>query len=247
MADKTDGSVRLFQSQEEVAAVLKVAKVHVWQFHFGLAGKPNASPYTTELLRVDPAGKRLVFGPEVNVLSGAKQDLLRFRAESGGMKISFDTRIVPESDKPNTQFYVNYCKVEFPTALHFEQMRKAVRVNFTNLADIPITLFSGDSEHFSGSVEDISETGVKARFSGYLVEKFTAGELVADCELRLPDRSRVQGKVQVLGTLYDFQEDVSYVRCCFKRLGENGALKVRQLIASALESTGNDKTTKNAV
>ncbi|MEX2132392.1 MAG: hypothetical protein WD772_13000, partial [Pseudohongiellaceae bacterium] len=68
-------------------------------------------------------------------------------------------------------------------------------------------------------------------------EKFAAGELVADCELLLPDGYRVQGKVQVLGTLYDFQEDMSYVRCAFKRLDDTGNLKVKHLIAQALENT----------
>lgn len=238
----SENTARLLEDRKEIASVLQVAKVHLWQFAFWLADKQTHSPFTTELLRVDPAAGILVFGPEVNSIATKEAKTIRFQAQSGGLKVRFDSKIIPEQEKSNTQFYASYCKLSFPQKLLLDQMRKAVRVNFSNLASIPITLFTGEGHHINGTVEDISETGVKARFQGYLVEKFAAGELIADCGLILPDRSRVNGKVQVLGTLYDFQEDVSYVRCCFKRLDDNGDIKVRELINKAVEKAELAKT-----
>ena len=235
-------SARLLDDRKEIAAVLRAAKVHLWQFSFFLPGKPADSPFTTELLRVDPDAGVLVFGPEVNTLASKGPKVIRFHARSGGLKISFDSETIPETEKQNSQFYSSYCKMVFPGKLVLDQMRKAVRVNFSNLANIPVTLFANEGHDTTGTVEDISETGVKAKFPGYLVEKFAAGELIADCGLVLPDKSQVTGKVQVLGTLYDFQEDVSYVRCCFKGLDEKGEIRLKRLIAKALEKTELAKT-----
>ncbi|MFM1895312.1 MAG: hypothetical protein RLZZ385_386 [Pseudomonadota bacterium] len=239
MTDPSKPAGQLVTDRNDISNILQIAKTHLWQFGFHLLDKGHDSPFTTELLRVDPDNSLLVFGPEVNALASKLPRTIRFRATSGGITIKFDAQIMADTDKPNAQLFATTCRVTFPSKLHYLQLRQAVRVNFTNLAEIPITLFSGDGHHITGRVEDISESGVKARFAGYLVEKFDKDQLIADCGLILPDHSELQGKVQVLGTLYDFQEDVSYVRCSFRQLVGNGPLRIRALINQALKKTEN--------
>ena len=237
MNDKNPSYGRGVVDPAEIATILQIAKSHLWQFSFYLPDKSNRSPFSTEILRVDPKARTVVFGPEVNTLAGPKPRDIRFRASNGGIGIQFDSQIIQESSAPNAHFYASSCKIRMPERLVYAQQRQAVRVNFSNLAEIPITLFTGDGHHISGLVEDISESGVKARFSGYLVEKFDNNELIADCGLILPGRTEIQGKVQVLGTLYDFQEDVSFVRCAFTKLSGSGPLRIRALIEKAQKKT----------
>lgn len=227
---------RLLTDKTAITTILQIAKTHLWQFAFYRPDQASGSPFTTELLRVDEDKGVIVFGPEVNSLVSKSPRTVRFRANSGGISVQFDTHILPEpSERPNAHLFASTCRVAFPGKMIYLQRRQTVRVNFTDMAQIPITLFTSDGKTISGEVEDISETGVKARFAGYLVEKLEADQLIADCGLILPDRSEIQGEVQVLGTLYDFQEDVSFVRCSFRRMSGNAPLRIRALIEQAIK------------
>jgi c-di-GMP-binding flagellar brake protein YcgR len=228
--DDSRRSGRVVDNKQEIASILGVARTHGWSFSFSISGKAGETPYRTEIARIDPALEFVAFGSEVNTLNARLSKGLRFRTQNAGISIQFESQIIVGPKNSGE------CLVKLPDQLLYSQKRQAIRVNFANLETIPVTLFTGNNEHINGTVEDISASGVKARFPGYLVEHFQASRMITDCGLRLPDDTELQGRVQVLGTLYDFEKDISYVRCCFLRLQDDGELKISELINNILKN-----------
>jgi hypothetical protein len=52
----------------------------------------------------------------------------------------------------------------------------------------------------------------------------------------LPDGTTLNARVEVLGTIYDFEKDASLVRCRFIEMDRNVDLKIKELIDEALAS-----------
>ncbi|HAJ76243.1 MAG TPA: hypothetical protein DCM64_07285 [Gammaproteobacteria bacterium] len=113
-------------------------------------------------------------------------------------------------------------------------MRKAIRINYSNQQNIPVTFFASLGVRFQGSLVDISTTGVKIRFDGNISDSLESSEIIADCQIRLPDESLLEAWARVLGHLYDSEQDISYLRCQYLDLNINSELLLKNLIDDAL-------------
>ncbi len=153
------------------------------------------------------------------------------RANSGGMSMVFKTGFISAA----TNFTHTECQLQTPRSLSFSQLRSAIRVNIKDVEDIPV-VFHADSESiFTGKVSDLSECGAKIKFKGNHSSHLNHAHIVADCEMLLPDEAMVDSRVQVLGCMYDAEQDASFVRCQFLELHDNSKLQLHQLIYSAMQ------------
>ena len=107
---------------------------------------------------------------------------------------------------------------------------------------VSLALFTDKDIHMTGVVNDISATGIKGQFPGYIVEQFEEKNLVADCVLELQSGYSVQCQVEVLGCSYEFTGDVSFVRGRFKELSDECKDQILELIQQLSSQKVMEKT-----
>ncbi len=235
-SEKSKGIEQLIVDPADIAKILSTAKEHVWKLKFCLVNELLVSPFATEILQFDQEQGILTVGAEVNTLWSQPESVLRFTAQDGGLSIQFDASLLPLSGNPMAIKYASERKLVAPSEIIYRQMRKAMRVNFADQDNISVMLFTDQGKPVKGSVEYMSISGVKARFPGYLIEQFEESRVIADCGFMLPDGTTLNARVEVLGTIYDFEKDASPVRCRFIEMDRNVDLKIKELIDEALAS-----------
>jgi len=225
-------SSRMINSAVEILDILKLAQSHRWSFSYLVSSERRQTSHTTEIVSIDSQAGIIVVGSEVKYSGLAANTPVIFRAQSGGISLQFETKLIGvEGNALANRLFVE-CQVHYPTEIRFAQMRKAMRIDCNTIDDILVTLFA-DETTLNGEVADISETGVKICFEGNLSYRFQDSRMVTDCHLRLPDGSILDARVKILGFAYDKQADISYLRCYFLEIQEDRQLKLQQLISDA--------------
>lgn len=217
----------------EIAEILRVAKSHRWALSYSVTTGSRVTSHSTELVEVNPGSHSITVSSEVKY-SGLEPGFpVTFRAQSGGISLQFDSRLIGGSGNALADRLFSECQIAWPERIRFNQLRKAVRVDCDNLDDISVTLFTNELR-LQGKVKDLSATGVKIRFAGNLSYQFKQSRIVTDCRMRMPDGEILEARLKVLGFTYDPEQDISYIRCFFLEIHEDHELKIEDLINSAL-------------
>ncbi|MEQ8954430.1 MAG: PilZ domain-containing protein [Gammaproteobacteria bacterium] len=220
----------------EIAELLKAVKDYYWSFSYlRMVGKRIVS-HEIQLTDVsERRGTFTVVGLSADRDSSGRQEFF-FRASSGGMSITFKANrdcYADDFEAAGNQF-------SLPDSAHFSQLRSAIRVNIIDIEEIPVMFHADAQNRFTGKVIDLSESGAKIRFEGNLTEFLACDDIIADCEMRLPQDSVIASRVKVVGCIHDTGKDASYVRCQFMQLHVDSELHLHQLIYRALQQMGFD-------
>jgi hypothetical protein len=234
---KNEGIEQLIEDPAGIAKILDTAREYGWKLKFCLVNELLVSPFATEILHFDREQGTITVGAEINTLWSQPDSVLRFNAHDGGLSIQFDAPLLPLTGNPMATKFATERTLAAPSKIIYRQKRKAMRVNFADQQNFSIILFTDQGDPVSGRVEDMSTSGVKARFPGYLIEQFEESKVIADCGLLLPEGTRVKARVEVLGTIYDFEQDATLIRCQFMELDSNADLQIKELIQQVLESS----------
>lgn len=218
---------------EEIAEILRVALSHRWSFSYSVTTGRRITSHTTELVSLQPEAGTITVGSEVKYSGLQAGYPVTFRAQSGGISLQFDSRLIGGKGNVLSNRLFSECRIEYPSQLRFNQLRKAVRVDANAIDDIHVNLFANDLR-LKGKVQDISATGTKIRFDGNLSYQFKQSRIVTDCQMRLPNEEVIEARLKVLGFFYDRDRDVSYIRGYFLEIRDENELKLGELINAAL-------------
>lgn len=224
---------------DEIKVFLDQALKFDWKFDYLLMSGKKVTSHPAELTSVDEIPNAITVVGDFESLESNDSKEIFFRANSGGLSLVFKSELIDCIDF----FTKKECKFFFPDNLRFAQLRSAVRINFTNLEDIPVSFFPKDEQAFTGKVVDLSETGAKIKFVGNILEHVDVEKVIADCQFLLPDDAKIESRTQVMGSVYDQELDISYIRCKFLKLNSNDELQLRQYIYKALSTIQQQRTT----
>jgi len=231
--ESSNNNNREVTDPKEIEEILRVALSHRWSFSYSVTTGRRITSHTSELVSLQPDANTITVGSEVKYSGLQPGYPVTFRAQSGGISLQFDSRLIGGKGNALSNRLFSECRIEYPDRLRFNQLRKAVRVDANSLDDIHVTLFANDMR-LKGKVQDISATGTKVRFGGNLSYQFKQSRMVTDCQMRLPDGAIIEARLKVLGFYYDRDRDVSYIRSYFLEIREENELKLEELINSAL-------------
>ena len=183
---------------------------------------------------MDADSRALTVSSEVKYSGIQPGEPIIFRAQSGGINIKFQSSIIQVGGNALSMRLFSNCRIEFPESITVNQLRSAVRVNFSNLANVPVTYLKDRGSLLQGTVQDLSTSGAKISFKGNLKYQFKEDQIIADCQMMIPTQAVVKARIKVLGFVYDEKQDVSYIRCQFLEMDQDSALHVKQLIEQSL-------------
>lgn len=229
------GTSRVLEDQQEIADILRVAIHHNWNFSYSVSDMVPGVSFNTEVLAVDPNFESLTIGSEVKYIGLKDFEEIHFRSQSGGLSIKFDSHLLPSAGSRLTNKLLGECRIAYPKQVKYTQLRQAVRVNFSRMHKIPVTVFLSDGNHVTGIVDDMSVTGLRAKFPGAKVRNLDVDQPITDCILLLPDKSSVGARVEILGALHDMQKETSFLRFRFLQFNDDAELKLGELINASLE------------
>ncbi len=224
----------------EIEECLELALKFHWRLTYLVMIDNHVESHEVELTAVNETPGTFTLLGEFPITEFDQEKSLHFRAASGGMSFVFKS----ELEECTAFFTRSECQFQIPDTIRFTQLRSAIRINFTDTEEIPVSFHASAERAFSGKVVDLSETGAKIKFEGNVTEYMGHSDIVADCQLLLPTGAVVDSNVQVLGCLYDPDQDTSYVRCRFLQLHVNSELQLRALIFDALKKLGMEDAMK---
>ena len=230
MREIPKGKERTIDSPLEIAELLGLAKDFLWKFSYS---KPQATAdpsKVTEIFHLNPDEGYLTVSSEINSLCPDDNIEIQFVAENAGIVAKFESKTLPYPGNPLAYRFASERRVAFPDKLIYLQNREDPRITLENSQPVPLSLFTDKDIHMTGVVNDISATGLKGQFPGYIVEQFEEKDLVADCVLELESGESLQCQVEVLGCSYEFTGDISFVRGRFKELSNESKNQILELI-----------------
>lgn len=219
----------------EIAAILELALSHRWSFSYTVSSERRPASHTTELVSINPQGGTITVGSEVKYSGLGPEAIVTFRAQSGGISLMFESQLIGIGGNALSNRLFSECRIRYPSAIKFAQLRKAIRVDCNDIDDILVTVFA-NGMRLQGKAADLSTSGTKIRFEGNLSYQFKQSRIVTDCRMRLPDGTIVESRVKVLGFFYDREQDVSYLRCYFLEIREDKEILLDDLIQTALHA-----------
>lgn len=242
MRESPKGKEEIIDSPQEIAELLSLAKDFLWKFSYC---KPKAKPdpsNSTEIFHVNLDEGYLTVSSEINAICPEDNNAIQFVAQDAGIRVNFDSKTLPYPGNPLAYRFASERRVAFPEKLIYQQNRENARISFENQQPVSLALFTDKDIHMTGVVSDISATGIKGRFPGYIIEQFEEQGLIADCVLELPNGKSVQCRVEVLGSSYEFTRDVSFVRGRFQKLTEQSKSQILELIEQISKQKLMEKT-----
>ncbi|HAJ77043.1 MAG TPA: hypothetical protein DCM64_11395 [Gammaproteobacteria bacterium] len=133
---------RQITDRQEITDLLLVAQLYRWILSYAPVDSENVVSHTTELVGMDGEANSLTVSSEVKYSGIEPGESIVFRAQSGGINIRFESSIIQVGGNVLTMRLFSDCRIKFPESVTVNQLRGAVRVNFMNLASIPVTYFT---------------------------------------------------------------------------------------------------------
>jgi c-di-GMP-binding flagellar brake protein YcgR len=145
-----------------------------------------------------------------------------------GVEIRFDADVLEFGTQANIHFY----RLRFPTVLKYFQRRSSYRVKVLRTSAIPVTLVAKDSAVAKGELYNISAGGVAVKFVSQLPASIARGEIVPECELALPDKTKVVCPVEIRHVMSARGDDQSIVGVRFVSLNTTQQRMIDRFIAT---------------
>lgn len=230
MRELPKGHEEVIESPQEIAEILNLAKDYLWKFSFHKPGEQADPDRSTEIFHVNPDEGYVTVSSELNNLCPDDNDPVQFFAENGGISVHYKSRTLPYPGNPLAYRFASERRVAFPDKLTYRQNRTDHRFSFEGAQPVPLALYTDDGIHLTGVVSDMSASGMKVKFPGYVIEPFEEKQVTADCVIELPNGQSLQCGIEVLGQSYEFTSDASYIRGKFQELTNENKSQIKELI-----------------
>lgn len=231
-------ALRYIKDRQDIAGILQIAQDYQWVLAYSALGEIRSAFGDTKLVRLEPDRDSIAIGSEVRSADLIPGNRISFQAQSGGIHFRFESKLIPPKGNAVISRFFSDCRIEFPEAIQYAQLRQAIRVNLSDRANIQVTFFTDKGSYLCGLVKDISSTGMKIKFHGNFCYQFKQSRTINDCHLLLPDGTNVITKVKALGLIHDEKTDVSLIRCQFLEMEEDGEARLNDFIDSTLQVLG---------
>jgi c-di-GMP-binding flagellar brake protein YcgR len=219
----------------QIHDILHTAHIHQWPLYYMSIVKNHLDSQSTKLLGIDANSRTFTVRPDsLNSLDLSRGNQILFRANSGGISVIFEATMNSPARGEGSTDAPKFVEFEYPEVIRFKQLRKAIRINFTDIEDIPVTSFAEFGVYHQGSVVDMSESGAKISFKGNLEKLMTGSEIISDCQMLLPDHSSISNRIGVLDVRYDESQNRSFLRCKFLEFRRDSEVKLKNLIKEML-------------
>jgi c-di-GMP-binding flagellar brake protein YcgR len=107
---------------------------------------------------------------------------------------------------------------EFPKGIEQVQLRDAFRVKLSQAHPIKVALTHAEKPHLTGTIADLSASGMRVRVAGLIQPKPGRGEQYTSCHFVLSDGQPVVCTARLMHWLYDSDPDVTYLGIQFEHL-----------------------------
>jgi len=230
---------------EEILQIMVEALNQKWDISCLSMVNHRLSSLSIRLVDLNAGAREMTVDMQGSKLAKNKLDTHFIRAQTGGMSYTFKTRLVAQGSDKNSPEETSFYQFKYPNLIRFSQLRDSIRISIADWQDIPVSFFTDDAIQLQGKVVDISATGAKIKFEGDFYSKTGRSNLIADCQLLLPDESLVFTQTQILGVVYDEAQDISYVRCKYLGLNQYDERHLELLINERVDELDHAKLAKS--
>lgn len=184
------------------------------------AGKRKLAKLQTGIIEVDRDGLRFVtdeFHPSETEQLLGDNTKIQFSLTHHGVRHQFNaTHIQTQSTPSGTRHYFN-----FPKGIEQIQLRDAFRVKLSQAHPIKVTLTHVSNPVITGTLADLSASGMRIRIDGLVTPKPVRGEIYSSCHLVLSDGQPIVCGARLMHWQYDPDLRISYLGVHFEDLDGN--------------------------
>lgn len=132
-----------------------------------------------------------------------KQDpSLHINGHLDGVNLRFDASVSEFGTDNNIPFY----KLPIPAEIEYHQRRQAVRIKLSAANPLPVTFTTNDGNAFDGDIEDVSISGLRARFKQDLTHTLEAGTKLK-CSFLLPPNNKEKINCELIVRIIKHEKD----------------------------------------
>ncbi|MCP5015260.1 MAG: hypothetical protein GY938_08255 [Ketobacter sp.] len=180
-------------------------------------GKRKIAKLSTGILSVDSAALRFTTDefipsdlPEL-LGDGTK---VQFSLTHHGVRHQFDAIHIQALPSDSGTHHV----FQFPKGIEQIQLRDAFRVKLSQAHPIKVTLTHATNPAITGTLADLSSSGMRIRIDGLVTPKPVRGEIYSSCHLVLSDGQPVVGGARLMHWQYDPDLRISFLGVHFENL-----------------------------
>ncbi len=221
-------------STREIVELLNMALLHKWNFSYLSIVKNHVSSKSISLKSIDPEKGTFSIDSEITNSNQGNHNSILFRAQCGGVSLVFNASPVASSTENNS---LPECEIRLPDEIRISQQRKAVRVNLEAGKAIPVILYSSEGIRVQGAIIDISKTGAKIKLNQEMADKLSDFEFIDALRIRLPSNEMIQCQAQIVGAVFDHDNDVTIMRCQFADMKARDLELLNRLIDTKIDSS----------
>ena len=209
-------------AQEEISRLLNLYKdqEHLMTAMIMNAGQRKIAKLTTGILTVDEKAQQFVTDefhpsdPEQLLGNGTK---IQFSLTHHGVRHQFDAvHLQSQSTHEGARHLF-----QFPKGIEQIQLRDAFRVKLSQAHPIKVTLTQTERPALTGSLADLSASGMRVRMEGLVSPKPVRGEVYSACHLVLSDGNPIICSARLMHWQYDPDLRVTYLGIQFVDLDGN--------------------------
>ncbi|RLT92594.1 flagellar brake protein [Ketobacter sp.] len=207
---------------EEISRLLNLYRdqEHLMTAMIMNAGQRKIAKLNTGILAVDDGAQQFVtdrFQPNESehlLANGAK---IQFSLTHHGVRHQFDAVHLHNQSSPEGLHH----HFQFPKGIELIQLRDAFRVKLSQAHPIKVTLTQVDLPAITGSLADLSASGMRVRVEGLVSPKPVRGAIYSSCHLVLSDGSPIVSGARLMHWKYDPDLRVTYLGIQFSDLDGN--------------------------
>lgn len=183
-------------------------------------GQRKITKLSTGIMAVDTANLRFMtdeFHPSVPQQLLGEGTTVQFSLTHHGVRHQFDAvHIAAESTPDGIQH-----RFQFPKGIEQIQLRDAFRVKLSQAHPIKVTLTHTSNPTITGTLADLSASGMRIRIDGLVTPKPVRGEVYSSCHLVLSDGQPIVCGARLMHWKYDPDLRISYLGIHFENLDGN--------------------------
>lgn len=142
------------------------------------------------------------FKPDVAGAAVGPLVKMQFSLNCHGIRHQFECQCSPVTERKNDRFIW----FDFPKGIEQIQLREAFRVQLSQTDSIKVTMTHDTNPTLTGTLSDLSASGMRVRVQGIPSEKPDRGELYSSCHFVLSDGN----PIVCSGKLMHWQDDPEY-------------------------------------
>ena len=184
------------------------------------AGKRKIAKLSTGIMAVDEQNHQFFtdeFHPgDPNQLLG-EGVTVQFSLTHHGVRHQFNAKHLQAQSTPDGARHL----FQFPKGIEQIQLRDAFRVKLSQAHPIKVTLTHAEKAAITGTLADLSASGMRVRIEGLVTPKPVRGEIYSSCHLVLSDGSPIVSAARLMHWQYDPDLRVSFLGIQFEELDGN--------------------------